>query len=236
MLVTDVSSSNFSVAEWYATSNDGAMWRHNPIPSGGVVTSAGGDLWLVGGPQLTSLYKSVDLGVTWSKVSIPVTALANGDSLSVPGQLKSGNVVLVSTTANSGAASTYGLTLYDSSNQGASWKVLARTTFVGRIEAGVAVASAVVANTVWLGGATDQGVVVISANGAFTTTSSIGALYPGGWITSIGVGGESSAWITTLKGVCPSGKTSCTDISALIGTADGGKTWSFLNLDRRPTS
>lgn len=236
MLATDVSSSNFSVAEWYATSDGGVTWKHNSIPSGGVVTAAGGDLWLAGGPQLASLYRSADLGVTWSKVSIPAAIVNNGAALSVPGQLKNGNVVLMATSPNMGPASWFGVTIYVSGDQGVSWKVLAHTSLVGHMSSGVVVAAAVVADTIWLGTTTDKSIVVISANGTLTKTSSIGGLYPGGWITSIGGVGNSSAWITAAKGECPSGKLSCRQVSALMRTIDGGKTWTSINLDRRPTS
>lgn len=234
MLVTDVTP--FSVAEWYATSDGGATWTHHSIPSGGVVTAVGGDLWLAGGPQFASLYKSADLGITWSRVSTPSGMLNNGPALSVPGKLKSGNVVLVATSANEGRPAIFRVIVYVSSNHGASWKVLAETNLVGKIGSSVAVAASVVANNVWLGGTTDQGIVVISSKGALTKTSSMRAVYPGGWITSIMPFGNSSAWVTTVNGKCLSRKSSCTEVGALIGTVNAGKTWSLVDLSRMPTS
>jgi hypothetical protein len=236
MLVTDVTSSNFSAAEWYATSDGGVTWTHHSIPEGGVVTAAGGNLWLTGGPQFASLYKSADLGVTWSKVLTPTATPNNGDALSIPGQLKNGNVVLVATSPNEGPPAIFRVNVYVSSNNGASWKVLAGVNLVGKISPGVGVAASVVANSVWLGGITDQGIAVISAKGALTRTSSINAVYSGGWITSIMPYGNSSAWITAVKGICPSGKSSCREGGALIGTANVGKTWSLVDLISMPTS
>lgn len=237
MLVTDVTSSNFSAAEWYATSDGGATWTHNSIPSGGVVTAAGGDLWLAGGPQFASLYKSADLGVTWSKVSTPSATITNGAALSVPGQLKNGNVVLVATSVmNEGLPAIFWANVYVSSDLGAHWKVLAHTPLVGHISSGVVVAAAVVADTIWLGATTDENIVVISTNGTLTKTSSMRTVYSGGWITSIMPFGNSSAWVTTVNGKCPSGKSSCREVSALIGTVNGGKTWSLVDLARMPTS
>jgi len=234
MLVTDVTP--FSVAEWYATSDGGVTWTHHSIPLGGVVTAAGGDLWLAGGPQFASLYKSADLGVTWSRVSTPWGTKNDGPALSVPGQLKNGNVVLVGSGARESLTPIFWAKVYVSSDHGASWKVLAGTNFVGNIGSYVAVAASVVANSVWLGGTTDQGIAVVSAKGTLTRTSSMRAVYPGGWITSIMPFGNSSAWITTVNGKCPSGKSSCREVSALMGTANAGKTWSMVDLSRMPTS
>lgn len=230
MLVTDVTP--FSVAEWYATSDGGATWTHHSIPLGGVVTAAGGDLWLAGGPQFASLYKSADFGVTWSRVSTPFGTLNNGPALSVPGQLKNGNVVLVATSPSESLTPIVRVNVFFSSDLGAHWKVLARTNFVGNIGSSVAVAASVVANSVWLGGTTDQGIAVISTKGTLTRTSSMRAVYPGGWITSIMPFGSSSAWVTTVNGKCPSGKSSCREVSALIGTVNAGKTWSLVDLSR----
>lgn len=234
MLITDVTP--FSVAEWYATSDGGATWTHHSIPLGGVVTAAGGDLWLAGGSQFASLYKSTDLGATWSRVSIPSGMLNNGPALSVPGQLKNGNVVLVATSANEGLPAIFRVNVYVSSDHGAHWKVLARTNFVGNIGSGVAVATSVVANSIWLGGTTDQGIAAISTMGSLTRTSSMRVVYPGGWITSIMPFGNSSTWVTTVNGKCPSGKSSCREVSALIGTVNAGRTWSLVDLARMPTS
>ncbi|HUX65797.1 MAG TPA: hypothetical protein VMV42_01495 [archaeon] len=238
MLVTDVTSSNFSSAEWYATSDGGATWTHHSIPSGGAVTAAGGDLWLAGGPQFASLYKSADRGVTWSKVSTPSATINNnvGAALSVPGQLKNRNVILVASGASESLTPIFWANVYVSSDLGAHWKVLARTNFVGNIGSGVPVAASVVANSVWLGGTTDQGIAVISAKGALTKTSGMRAVYSGGWITSMMPFGNSSAWVTTVNGKCPSGKSSCREVSALIGTVNAGKTWSLVDLSRMPTS
>lgn len=236
MIVTDVSSSNFSNAEWYATSDNGATWTHHSMPSGGVITQAGDILWLTAGPQSTSLYKSVDLGMTWLKVSTPMAASNSGAALSVPGMLKNGNVVLVATTPNVGAASTVPVKIYVSSNGGTSWKVLANTLFKGQIGSGIAISGAVVGDAIWLGATTDQNIVLISSDGTLMTRSSLKAVYSGDWIDSIGASGNSSAWVTTTKSECPSDKTSCRQVHALIKTDDGGKTWSLVDLTRMPTS
>lgn len=230
MLVTDITSSNFSAGEWYATADGGSTWTHHEIPSSGVVTAVAGDLWLVAGPQFESLYRSADLGVTWSKVTIPAAASTNKEAMSVPGQLKNGDIVLVSTRTNLGTASKFGVTVYVSSDLGGTWKALAQTSFAGQVNSGETVSAAVSKDSIWLGASADQKAVVISSNGIAVATSSMNGIYPGGSLSSISATGNSSAWITTMKDVCPSGKTSCTEVGVLIKTVDAGKTWSLVNL------
>ncbi|GEM_PF-5698266 len=230
MMATEVTSSNFSAGQWYSTSDRGLTWTRHLTPSGGVVKAVGGNLWLAGGPQFASLYQSSDHGLTWSKVPIPTAAVTNGAALSVPGELSNGNVVLVATTPNADAGSTFEVTVYVSSDLGARWSVLAKTSFAGQISPGIAIATSAAANTIWLGAPTDPNAVVVSSNGTLTTTSSINGVFPGGSINSINATRSFSAWVTTVKSECPSGKASCTDVGALIGTVDGGSTWSLVNL------
>ena len=230
MMVTDVTSSSFSAGEWYGTSDRGATWTYHSTPSGGVVTALGADLWLAGGPQSASLFRSADRGVTWSKVSIPAAALSQGAALSVPGELSNGRLFLVATTPNLGTASMFVVTVYVSSDHGARWNVLSHKPFVGQISSGVTVAASIVGDTIWVGATTEGKIVKISANGNLTTTSIIGRVYPGGFISSISASGSSSAWVMAAKGECPSGKSSCIEDYALIRTVNGGRTWALVNL------
>ncbi|OIQ82938.1 BNR/Asp-box repeat protein [mine drainage metagenome] len=245
MIVTDVSSSNYSDAEWYATSDNGATWTHHSMPSGGVITQAGSILWLTAGPQSTSLYRSVDLGMTWLKVSIPTAASNDGAALTVSGMLKNGNVVLVATTPNVGlvattpsghAAAPPNLTIYVSSNSGVSWEPLIYMALDGQLGSGIPIASQIIGNMIWLGVAPHGRIFLVSSDGSLTTTSSLKALHSGDWIDSIGASGNSSAWVSTTKSECPSGKTSCRQVHTLIKTDDNGKTWSLVDLARMPTS
>ena len=231
LMVTDMTSSSFSSGEWYDTSDRGATWTYQTAPSGGVVTALGEDLWLAGGPQSGSLYRSADRGVTWSKVSIPAAALTHGAALSVPGELSNGKVILVAATPNLGSASTFGVTVYVSSDRGAKWSALAHTSFVGRMSTGVTVAASIVGDAIWLGATTDGKFVKVSASGNLATTSRIGGVYPGGAISSISASGSASAWVMVLKGVCPSGKSSCIEDRALVRTVNGGQAWALVNVD-----
>ncbi len=236
MLVTDITASNFSSGEWYSTPNGGVSWANHKIPAAGFVTATDGNLWLAAGPQFTSLYRSSDQGTTWKKVLTPNVSLANQGTWSIPGQLTNGDIVLVSTEMNAGAASKFGVTSYLSSDLGATWKVLARTSFAGQINSGETVTGAVYGNSIWLGSPTDEEVVIISSDGRIAYTSSTNRIFPNGAINSIIPTGSSSAWVTATNDQCTTGKTSCTEVGALLKTADSGKSWSKLNLEPSTTS
>ena len=94
VIVTNETSSNFSSGDWYATNDGGATWTHYAAPSGGVVASAGGRLWLVGGWLHDALYASTDDGATWARVTLP-TSIAIGTGLTVAGAFTDGSVALV---------------------------------------------------------------------------------------------------------------------------------------------
>ena len=236
MMVTDVTSSNFSAGEWYATSDGGRTWTYDAAPSGGTVTSSNGKLWLVGGPQSNLLYKSTDAGSSWSKVSIPQAAIADGAALTVPGALSNGDVVLVAVTPSSNSGSTFGLVVYLSGGQGATWNLKASTSYPGLIGSGVTAISAISSNVVWIG--TPSGtprLLRYTDGGGLKPTNGIG-LYQEGAVVEVGALSGSSAWATVQNGACPSGKSSCMEVGSLLTTSDDGQTWSHVNLTPAPTS
>jgi hypothetical protein len=68
--VIDTTSSSFSAGEWFTPLSDGT-WGVHVEPAGGAVTRAGSALWLAGGNQNQSLYRSADNGATWTPVAAP---------------------------------------------------------------------------------------------------------------------------------------------------------------------
>jgi len=230
MLVTDTTSSNFSASEWYATSDGGRTWTHRAAPSGGTVTSSNGNLWLVGGPQSNRLYKSTDAGSSWSKVSIPQAVIADGAALTVPGALSNGDVVLVAVTPSSNSGSTFGLVVYLSSDQGATWNLKASTSYPGLIGPGVTATSVISSNVVWIGTPSGRPRLFRYADGGgLKPTNSVG-LYQEGLVSEVSALSGFSAWATVENGACPSGKSSCMEVGSLLATSDGGQTWSQVNL------
>ncbi len=236
MLVTDVTSSNFSSGEWYSTLDGGLTWAHNEMPAAGVVTAANGNLWLVAGPQFRTLYRSSNHGATWAKVTTPDSASANAEAFSIPGQFLNGDMVLVATEMNLATASKFSVTIYLSSDFGVTWKVLTHTAFAGQINSGEVITSGIYGDSIWLGSATDQKILIISSDGTMTSTSSTNAIFPGGGIYSITPTENSTAWVTAMSDQCPSGKASCTEVGTLLKTVNSGKSWSIVNLTPATTS
>lgn len=236
MLVTDITSSNFSAGEWYATSDGGRTWRYYAAPSGGTVSSSNGKLWLVGGPQSNLLYKSTDAGSSWSKVSLPQAMIADGAALTVPGALSNGDVVLVAVTPSSNSGSSLGLVVYLSDDQGATWNLKASTSYPGLIGPGVSATSVISSDVVWIG--TPGGkprLFRYAKSGRLTATNGVG-LYQEGLVSEVSALSGSSAWATVQNGACPSGKSSCMEVGSLLATSDGGQTWSQVNLTPASTS
>ena len=235
MLVTDVTSSQFSAGEWYATSDGGRTWTYDVAPSGGTVTSSNGKLWLVGGPQSNLLYKSADAGSSWSNVSIPQAVIADGAALTVPGALSNGDVVLVAVTPSSSSGSTFALVVYLSGDQGATWNLKASTSYPGSIGPGVSATSVTSSNVVWIGTPGGRPRLFHYADGRLQQTNSVG-LYQEGAVVEVGALSGSSAWASVQNGACPSGKSSCMEVGSLLATSDGGQTWSQVNLTPVATS
>jgi hypothetical protein len=235
MMVTDVTSSNFSAGEWYSTSDGGRTWRHYAAPSGGTVTFSTGKLWLVGGPVSNRLFESSDAGSSWSSVSIPPTLIADGAALTVPGALSNGDVVMVAATPASDTGSTFGLSIYLSSEHGETWNLKAHTSYAGSIGTGVTATSVISSNEVWIG--TPSGrprIFRYDDGGGLMPTKSVG-LFEEGSIVELSTISGTSAWATEENGACPSGKSSCTEVGSLLATSDGGQTWSNVELTPNST-
>jgi hypothetical protein len=230
MLVTDVTSSNFSAGEWYSTSDGGLTWSHHSAPSGGTVTTSKGVLWLVGGPETNRLFESTDSGTSWSTVPLPAAINAEGAALSSPRSFSNGELVLVAQTPTSNSGSTYGLSVFLSSDHGASWTLSASTTLPGSIGIGVNSTTAVSSKVLWIGssGGTPH-VIQFEEGRGFSDTSSIGS-YQEGFVSALSDLSETSLWATVQDGVCPSGKSSCMQVGTLSMTRDGGRSWSPVNL------
>jgi hypothetical protein len=226
MLLTDQTSSAFSQGDWYSTSDNGQTWSEFQAPCGGTVTDIAGNLWLVGGPLNNELYLSTDLGRTWSHVTVPTSAVPEGAALSIPGALSDGDIVLATTTPSqvSGAPE---VAVYTSSDLGQTWNPLGQTSLPGSIGQGVVTASSVAGGSVWFGASVGSEVVVVSSSGAVSPVTSAD-LYP--TVSAIDAISGSTAWAIASSSQCPSGKTSCTSVSALFKTTDGGASWSQVNL------
>jgi hypothetical protein len=239
MLVTDVTSSNFSVGEWYSTKDGGRTWNYHGYTSGGVITAANGVLWLAGGPVFNRLYESKNSGTSWSRVLLPAALTAESAALSSPQPWGNGEWVLAAQIPTSNSGTTYGLSIYLSRDNGASWSLDASTTLPGSIGVGVNAMTTVSSGVLWIGseGGTPR-LIRFEEGPGFSNTSSIGS-YPDFSVTAVSAFGATSLWATVQGGVCPiSGQTICQEVEVgrLSITHDGGRSWSPINLTPKSIS
>ena len=162
--------------------------------------------------------------------------IADGAPLTVPGALSNGDVVLVAVTPSSSSGSTFGLVVYLSGDQGATWNLKASTSYPGVIGPGGSAASVISSNVVWIGTASGRPRLFrYTDGGGLKPTNSVG-LYQEGSVSEVSALSGSSAWATVENGACPSGKSSCMEVGSLLATSDGGQTWSQVNLTPTSTS
>jgi hypothetical protein len=134
LLVTQMSGSNFSAGDWYASHGTGP-WRRRAAPAGGSASVAGGAVWLAGGPGNDRIYRSTDGGATWSRASLP--RLGGGTVAGLAAPLTLGNQVVLPVTVANGSRTV--VEFLASRDGGRSWSRLARVSLSGEVGAGVAI-------------------------------------------------------------------------------------------------
>ena len=225
--VTDVSSSNFSVGEWFAPQSDGT-WGHYAVPSGGPMSSTGTSLWLVGGPQADRFYRSVDKARSWTAVSLPAECRPGGSAYAPPQESDSG-VLMLAVNASGGNGSEVMLRSCISTDQGASWNASATTTVRQAQGPGVVMASGVGGNSLWLVAGDTTRLVRIMVDGTVSAVSPRG-LPAGVHEVSLSAMSDLVAILITSTGDCPTGDVSCTTPDVVFGTTDGGKGWTRMTV------
>jgi len=214
------SSSNFSNGGWLGYSNASNSWNYHSTPFGGSVTDINGTLWLVGGPINTQLAVSTNQGDSWTVRSIP--SAIDGSALTVPGSFSDGSVALVATTPTQGNSSNYLATVLKSSDGGLTWKATYSTVEPGMIGEGVTSPSAMIGNSVVVGGIESPTFTSITENGQ-SSVSTVGISNSS--IQNLWNSGSASPWVETVSSSCPTGKSSCTDLYQLMVPNATGTQW-----------
>lgn len=228
VFVTNQSNANFSSGDWFTVTSNGT-WVENAAPVGGSVTYLKGNLWLVGGPIDTEVYVSSDDGSTWSTVSTPPSVSSSNSALAISGAINGSSVVLVATSSPETSIESIGEAVYTTDDEGASWNLLGTTSFPGDVGVGVPAPSQVVANEVWIGNPGGPQIVELSGLGV---DSMIPVSVIGGEpaIGSVSAGTTTMTWATVFTTQCPTGKSSCAEVSSLYSMTDTGTAWSPVNF------
>lgn len=202
LLVQRVSSSNFSLADFYATADGGTTWQSHRAPAAGAVTmAADGRIWLAGGANGAELYTSADRGATWNNATPHTSALtavglpANG----VQPVATNDEVDLVSGSRQIG-----GVRL-SAPVAGGSMPALAQ------VNGDFVLAEAAGTHLYWT-----------SRNGTVMDLHPKGL--PSG-VTGLSFADTTSGWAVAATSTCRFGKQGCTTVTTVLATNDGGRTW-----------
>jgi hypothetical protein len=217
VLANETSSSNFSFGAWAVSSDRGDKWTTGQAPSGGKVSVADGNFWIVGGVTGSELYVSSD-GEKWGKVSLPVTGSFTAQSpTTVPGF---GVVVPITRRSSKGGD----IAFLTSPDGGKTWKESASTS-APVTEDGSTIPTAVAATGQWWAIWPDGSKVVFGTVGE----SEINFISPNGLpnVMSVALSGDSLIALASIN-ECPSGKSSCASTVVLEVSSDGGQTWKSL--------
>lgn len=223
--VQTVSSSNFSNANLYRTTDGGVTWTKLKIPIAGAITFVSADDGFVsGGVTGGDLYATTDAGSSWQAVTLPGEPAGEiyGPAFT---SLTDGLVSVTSPSVN-GAS----ITVYRTTDGGSTWTT-PDTATVAEANGDIATPVASVKGG-WLAavGAGDSFVSLpAGADSANTRTASGLPSNDLGQITMLDFPtGSASGLALYSGGACEGFKTGCLQFSALYSTADGGSTWSQI--------
>lgn len=214
-----VTSSAFSEGTVFTTANAGRSWHARRAPAGGqIAVEPGGRSWLAGGVVGDRLYRSDDLGRTWSRARLDLAGAIDSATVSTP----VGGLLPV--TVVSGGETQ--VALLRSTDGGSSWQETGRTPVRGITSAGVQVPVA----------ATGAGPLVIDTAGghayrAVGADAAAADVQPSGLTEGVHqarFANGRAGWALSTRGYCADGKQDCALIHTLLGTADGGLSWRQL--------
>lgn len=223
ILVTYQSSAQFSRGQWIADVDGGASWQVRDAPAGGVVSSVGGALWLVGGPSDTDLYRSDDGGLTWQRMG-----LSGIPSSSALGPIVADGAALVALVVVGGPAdgAAVHLLLGDvaRASDASSWKLGPTLPVPGSFAPGALPAESVAGEVMWILGGGASVVRVDLASGTSRTVAASGLPIGMG---SVDLHAESAtaAWFQYSSTTCAASKADCATSTGMLRTTDSGATW-----------
>jgi len=221
LAVRSISTSNFSAGEWLRPET-GGTWSRHPLPAGGTVTAAGAELLLIGGPQLTSLYRSDDAGTAWTESPGITACTGPGAALGGLGSLDTSTLALTGVVPSATGTSAK-VTVCMSTDNGQTWTALTTDTIPQALEPGTPLPSGVAGGVAWYAAPDGSQVVIVTSAGTSTSVAPTGL--PSG-VTALSPTDATHATAVASTTSCPSGKSSCTTTFSTLVTSDAGKTWT----------
>lgn len=209
-------SSAFSRAHLYGTSDGGASWRETGAPVAGEVTvEPGGRVWLAGGVLGNELYTTTDQGGHWTRAQLHLSQ-ASGVAAVAPPQ---DGVLPVS--AGDGAASR--VALLTPADGADSWRESASVPL--KKAAGAAVPVAVRDAAVLVPDPEGGSLHRTTTGGASSDLRATGL--PAG-VSHLTFATATTGWAIASTGSCAGGKQNCSITDTVVATGDGGSTWHQL--------
>ncbi|HEX2064914.1 MAG TPA: hypothetical protein VHE80_10895, partial [Acidimicrobiales bacterium] len=225
VLVRRASSSNFTLADRYATSDGGRTWARHDAPAGGDVSLTGDTLWLAGGPARNQLFKSTNGGASWAPVTLPGKLTSGPFALDPP--TTGGGLTLLPVTVPGDEKSS--VVVLTSRDHGRSWTEAARAELPVSVGGGVTLPTSPGPGDSLVVAAPDGSAVVrVPLAGGPVRTLPPRGLAKG--IVGVTLTDDRLGWATFTASSCKDDKTTCTSQTGLLVTRNGGETWQQARL------
>ncbi|MGA7086755.1 MAG: hypothetical protein WB116_00510 [Candidatus Dormiibacterota bacterium] len=217
LMIVLTTSSNFSEGAWLGTPDGGATWQVRSAPVGGVVTAAGGELWLVGGAANQDVYVTSDNSASWQLVDVPVTVgteVAYG-----PVQASGSGIVLTANLANTDEIQ---VVTGNATKSGWQWTPGPIVGLGGQYGVGGTASSSVADGVLWLVGWTGTVARVTLATGSVLKADAVGLPSSG---SDLVVSASSSLAAVASYSMYVCVTTGCAMQAGMVATSDGGSLW-----------
>lgn len=220
VMVNLTTSVQFSQGVWLAAPPGTSGWHAYPTPDGGTITDIGGDLWLVGGVQNQVIDASTDQGSTWTQITLPLRV--SSPATYAPILDDAGKIVVTATPANS---DDFEVVTGSAASSGWNWADGPVVNLGAQFGPGASPKSSLVAGVLWTIGYSGEVSRVNLATGSVSLVTPKGMPALVSNYTVAALSGISA--VLTYSGFdCPNGKASCTPVSGVVMTQDGGANWA----------